>query len=162
MSKEKLYIAYGSNINLEQMAHRCPTAEKVGTAMLSGYELQFKGVATIAKNKETQTPVLAWRLKPQDEKSLDIYEGYPNFYRKETIELEIDGENQEAMVYIMNGDGPLQIPSDGYYTSILRGYEANDMDTEYLNTALEQAIEEKMTMSEDLEEEQGFQMNMGW
>lgn len=24
MSKKQLYIAYGSNINLEQMAYRCP------------------------------------------------------------------------------------------------------------------------------------------
>ena len=40
--KEKLYIAYGSNINLEQMAHRCPSSKVVGTAMLQGYELQFK------------------------------------------------------------------------------------------------------------------------
>ena len=30
-SKSKLYIAYGSNLNLEQMKRRCPTAEVVGT-----------------------------------------------------------------------------------------------------------------------------------
>ena len=27
MSKNTLYIAYGSNINLQQMAQRCPTAK---------------------------------------------------------------------------------------------------------------------------------------
>ena len=28
--KSTLYIAYGSNLNLPQMANRCPTAEVVG------------------------------------------------------------------------------------------------------------------------------------
>ena len=52
---EQLYFAYGSNINLEQMAWRCPGAEVFGPAVLEGYELLFRGnsrrgsgVATIA------------------------------------------------------------------------------------------------------------------
>ena len=32
MSKKQLYIAYGSNINLEQMAYRCPHSKVLGTA----------------------------------------------------------------------------------------------------------------------------------
>ena len=39
---KKLYAAYGSNINLEQMAYRCPHSTVAGTAMLKGYELQFR------------------------------------------------------------------------------------------------------------------------
>ena len=46
MSK-KLYIAYGSNINLEQMAHRCPNSKVVSKEMMQCYELEFRGVATI-------------------------------------------------------------------------------------------------------------------
>ena len=38
-----MYIAYGSNLNKEQMARRCPTARYVGTGMVEGYELKFKG-----------------------------------------------------------------------------------------------------------------------
>ena len=40
---KKLYIAYGSNMDEEQMAFRCPTATLVGTAIVEGYELMFKG-----------------------------------------------------------------------------------------------------------------------
>ena len=47
MNKKILYAAYGSNINLEQMAYRCPNSKVAGTAMLKGYELEFRGVATI-------------------------------------------------------------------------------------------------------------------
>ncbi len=51
---EKLYFAYGSNINLEQMEYRCPAAKAVGPVILENYELLFRGntrgngVATIA------------------------------------------------------------------------------------------------------------------
>ena len=31
-STHKLYIAYGSNLNLSQMKHRCPTARVIGTS----------------------------------------------------------------------------------------------------------------------------------
>ena len=40
MSKKQLYIAYGSNINLEQMTYRCPHSKVVGTAEIKDYELE--------------------------------------------------------------------------------------------------------------------------
>ena len=39
----KLYFAYGSNINLQQMEQRCPAARPVGPVILDGYELRFRG-----------------------------------------------------------------------------------------------------------------------
>lgn len=46
---DKLYFAYGSNINLEQMDYRCPDATVVGPVVLENYELLFRrgGFATI-------------------------------------------------------------------------------------------------------------------
>ena len=38
-----LYFAYGSNINLNQMAVRCPDAKVVEPAVLENYELLFRG-----------------------------------------------------------------------------------------------------------------------
>ena len=49
----KLYVAYGSNLNLEQMARRCPTAKVVGIGVLKDYQLTFRRVAT-KKNKRVQ------------------------------------------------------------------------------------------------------------
>lgn len=40
---KKYYLAYGSNLNIRQMALRCPTAKPVGTAVIEDYELLFKG-----------------------------------------------------------------------------------------------------------------------
>jgi gamma-glutamylcyclotransferase (GGCT)/AIG2-like uncharacterized protein YtfP len=159
MSRKTLYIAYGSNINLQQMAFRCPTAKPVQTAMLKGFELQFKGVATIAPKENSQVPVLLWTLTPQDERNLDKYEGYPNFYRKEVYEITLNGKSYEAMVYIMNGDSALSEPSEQYYNAIEKGYLDNGLDTKYLEQALENAVLELInTQAYDYEIDEGFQM----
>lgn len=56
MSKKQLYIAYGSNINLEQMAYRCPHSKVVGTSEIKDFELEFRGVATIVRKKMQAFP----------------------------------------------------------------------------------------------------------
>ena len=48
MKNKKYYIAYGSNLSVEQMAYRCPDAKIAGQAVLAGWELLFRGCATIA------------------------------------------------------------------------------------------------------------------
>ena len=51
MSKKE-YFAYGSNLNFEQMAYRCPEATAVGIAKLDGYELAFRrGYLTICPKR---------------------------------------------------------------------------------------------------------------
>ncbi len=41
--KETYYFAYGSNMNLDQMAYRCPAASVVENVKLEGYRLTFCG-----------------------------------------------------------------------------------------------------------------------
>lgn len=43
---KRYYLAYGSNLNVRQMAWRYPTAKAVGTAIIKDYELLFKGSKT--------------------------------------------------------------------------------------------------------------------
>ncbi len=40
---KKLYIAYGSNMNMQQMAMRCPKATPLGKYILEDYKLEFRG-----------------------------------------------------------------------------------------------------------------------
>ena len=69
--EERLYIAYGSNLNLTQMECRCPGASVVGTGEVKGYELLFRGVATIEPRENASVPVLLWKISPRNEKALD-------------------------------------------------------------------------------------------
>ena len=71
LTVKRYYIAYGSNINTTQMAHRCPTAVVEGTSTVPGYELVFKGsrsyaVATIEKKEGASVPVLVWSIKASE------------------------------------------------------------------------------------------------
>lgn len=91
MAEGKLYFAYGSNINLDQMAQRCPDAQVVGPVTLENYELLFRGnlrgagVATIAPREGSTVHGLLWNITPECERSLDYYEGYPHLYGKEPV-----------------------------------------------------------------------------
>lgn len=154
-SKTKLYMAYGSNLNIDQMAHRCPTAKVMTSGRLRDHQLLFRGcrghaVATIEPFDGGTVPVLIWKITPEDEAALDIYEGFPNLYRKEMVILRLDcGKAFEAMTYIMNisdPDGrirPLGKPGKYYFNVILEAYqhlttelECDEFDTNILHRAV--------------------------
>ena len=140
LTKPMLYVAYGSNINLTQMAFRCPHSKVVGTAMVKGWELEFRGVATIVPKPDTEVPVLLWELDPRDISALNRYEGFPHLYRQQEIEVETENGTAKGMVYLMNR-GQISPPSQGYLQTIWDGYKANGMDTSYLLEAAARAYD---------------------
>lgn len=146
MNYETLCIAYGSNLNLPQMASRCPTAKVIGASEIKDYELLFRGgrgrsVATVEPLKGAKVPVLVWSLQERDLQALDHYEGYPHLYRKEILDLELERGTLSAMVYVMNEVRPYGSPSDYYLTAIMEGYRAAGFDTDLLERAVERAIQ---------------------
>ena len=161
MKYKRIYLAYGSNINLEQMARRCPTAKVLESKMLRGHELEFRGVATIVPKKGAEIPVLIWEIGERDEIALDRYEGFPSLYRKEIFEMEVDGKVRECMAYVMNR-GEIAPPSQQYYRTIQNGYRVNGMDERYLERALTQAMteQEERIRQEELDEEEDFVMGL--
>lgn len=166
MKPETLYIAYGSNLNLPQMAFRCPTAKVVGASEIKDYELLFRGgrknsVATVEPLKGSSVPVLLWKLKERDLQALDRYEGFPLFYRKEILPVELKGKTIPAMVYIMNDGHPFGSPSDYYLGTIMEGYQSAGFDTEFLEQAMEKSIRLAKEQQER-EPEQGTLFDMKW
>ena len=155
MSKKQLYIAYGSNINLEQMAFRCPHSKVVGTSEIKDFELEFRGVATIVPKKEETVPILIWELDDRDLPTLNKYEGYPSFYRQEKLPFEMGGKSYEGMAYLMNR-GTISPPSQRYYNTILQGYRENGLDESYLQTALENSLQQEQLMDEEFDKDFDF------
>ena len=149
----KLYLAYGSNLNLKQMANRCPTAKVVGASQINDHRLLFRGahagaVATIEPFKGGNVPVLVWEITPVDEAALDRYEGWPFLYRKETIKVKLGGKTVKAMVYIMNDGRPLGQPSCYYYSTILEGYKSAGFDVEILRKETTDSVESEEVANE--------------
>ena len=149
---EKLYFAYGSNINLEQMAYRCPDAHVVRPVILENYELLFRGntrgngVATIAPREGSKVHGLLWRITPACEQSLDFYEGYPRLYEKEQVTVRDDrGRQLTVMAYVMTGGerwmSPM-MPSAFYYRGIQDGYRQNGLPLSKLKQAWQHCAKE--------------------
>ena len=146
--KTKLYGAYGSNMSLDQMAHRCPNARVIGTGMLENYKLTFrgkyKGVANVEPCKGKSVPIVLWEMTEDCEAALDVYEGFPSFYIKKQVEITVDGKPQKAMIYVMTEEytNLAAKPTEYYYNVIARGYEANGINLEPLQIAYSECLQE--------------------
>ena len=153
-----MYFAYGSNINLDQMAYRCPAAQVVGPVVLEGYELLFRGnasgngVATIKPKEGQQVHGLLWRITPGCERSLDLYEGYPHLYRKENLSVTMDGGERDIMAYVMTGEREYGVPARSYYETIARGYADAGFDIGVLNEAVQESVRRMLDEMEPEEE----------
>ena len=146
--KKRYYIAYGSNLNIEQMRRRCPQARIIGTAEIKDYELLFKGsltgsYLTIEKSMGSRVPVAVWETTDADETALDRYEGFPTFYYKAEMELDIKGirtgriRHRNCYVYIMHEERKIGVPSYYYVDTCLEGYRAFGFDESFLRRAVE-------------------------
>lgn len=148
--KHNYYIAYGSNLNVQQMARRCPTATPVGTGVLEGWRLEFRGSGsgaylTIVPFEGGRVPVGIWRISEADEKALDRYEGFPHFYQKYKIKVEMEDlwsprlRSVTALVYIMREDAAPGVPEPFYVRICREGCSDFGLDEAELYAALNRA-----------------------
>ncbi len=142
--EKRFYIAYGSNLHIQQMKQRCPEAELYDTGVIPDYELQFKGTstgafATIAPRKGAAVPVAVWKISERDEKYLDRYEGFPHHYLKDDIDVKMKNGVLRGMVYRMPRECQFGIPSPRYYRVVRQGYEDCGFDINILDRAVDES-----------------------
>lgn len=144
---QKYYVAYGSNMSISQMKHRCPNAIPIGTATLKDWALVFRYHATIEPQPGSIVPVVVWEISDSDEQNLDYYEGYPNYYKKQYISVEVNElkspytHKVRAMVYIMvDGVSKVAPPSDVYLDGIEAAYKHFGFAKSVLRNAVEDSI----------------------
>jgi len=133
------YIAYGSNMNLGQMAFRCPGAKVVGVGHIKDFRLEFYLHATIEHRKGESVPVVVWEINDNHLKTLDFYEGFPSYYIKRNMKVDMpNGKKIKGMVYLMNNfrDYP---PTNDYVEGIKEAYRTFNLEDEIPN--IDKAIE---------------------
>ena len=148
----RYYLAYGSNLNVDQMRWRCPSAHKEGVAILKDWQLLFRGsktgaYLTIAPCEGAEVPVGVWSIIGADEAALDRYEGFPDFYYKKTLPVQMTDlagkhVNIDGLVYIMHEDRPLGVPSRSYVDICADGYEDFGFDLKPLVDAVAASVKE--------------------
>lgn len=87
-------------------------------------------------------PVLLWRVTAEDEKSLDRYEGFPDFYYKRQIQAVTvnaagrDCGRTRGMAYVMHEERRFGLPQGWYAALLERAYENFGFEKEILREAL--------------------------
>ncbi len=131
------YFAYGSNMNLQQMASRCPGAPALGIARLPKHRVAFVndaagftgGVATVVPDPISDVWGVLWDIDPSHLAALDEWEGYPTAYRRDPLTV-LTPDPVQALIYIANLAIPQQ-PDPEHLQGILDGATGNGLPVEY-------------------------------
>ena len=150
---KKIYLAYGSNLNLLSMEYRCKKAVPIGSSVLKNYRLVYKGSAdgyaylTIEPAKEFYVPIGIFNISFFDEFRLNKYEGYPKLYYKEYLPINVNDKEEKGLIYIMNNNFTYHLPSDNYIDTCMIGYEHFGFNKEVLDDAYEYTKRKILTNS---------------
>ena len=129
------YFAYGSNLNHYQMKRRCKDSIFLKKINLKDFKLTFRSkyrAADIEPKKNSLVPGALFEISKNDEKKLDIYEDYPNLYKKYYFYY----YGKKVMTYTMVIKSPFMFPTERYLNIIKKGYTNCELDSKYLNKAL--------------------------
>jgi hypothetical protein len=135
----KLYLAYGANTNVANMASRCPEAKYVGNVSIPNHRLVFRGVADVTPSKGNTVLCALWVISPKDEQALDGFEGFPNLYVKRYMTVRLQGKRHRVMFYVMRARSYEAEPSEKYEATLRTGYEQCGMSTEQIDRAIAHA-----------------------
>ena len=130
-----LYFAYGSNLNHFQMKRRCKDSIFLKKINLKSYKLTFRSkyrAADIEQKKNSIVPGGLFEISKSDEKKLDIYEDFPNLYKK----FYFYHYGKKVMTYTMVNKTPFRFPTERYLRVVEQGYKDCRLDKSLLKKAL--------------------------
>ncbi len=104
------------------MRRRCPDARGAGPAQLEGWRLAFRGVADIERAAGRRVHGALWSLSDRDLANLDRYEGAPDHYRRELVEITTPDGPCLAITYVMTDRSYLGLPSPLYVERMATGF----------------------------------------
>jgi len=130
-----LYFAYGSNLNHFQMKRRCKDSIFIKKINLKNFNLTFRSkyrAADIEPKKNSYVPGAIFEISKSDEKKLDVYEDYPNLYRKYYFTY----YGKKIMTYTMTKKTLFTFPTERYLNIVKRGYKDCNLDLKILKKGL--------------------------
>jgi hypothetical protein len=104
-----LYFAYGANMDVGEMARRCPRSRPIGLARFMRHRLAImrEGWLTATHDSSATTHGVLWNLAFADIAALDRFEGVAGgLYFKATQPVLAAGGPKRALVYFGANAGP--------------------------------------------------------
>ncbi|MCP4003570.1 MAG: gamma-glutamylcyclotransferase [bacterium] len=132
-----LYFAYGSNLDADQMAERCPRSRPLFPARLDDYRLGFThysrrwsgAAADIVEHPGAQVWGMAYELTPTD---LDLLDHYEAGYDRITLDIfSADATAHDAISYTVRAKLDSLEPSEIYLNKMLNWSERWNFPEEY-------------------------------
>jgi gamma-glutamylcyclotransferase (GGCT)/AIG2-like uncharacterized protein YtfP len=117
------------------MKKRCKNSIFLKRINLKNFRLTFRSkykAADIEKKKNSIVPGGLYEISKSDEKKLDIYEDFPNLYKKYYFYY----YKKKVMTYIMPDKTSFRFPTTRYLNVIKKGYKDCMLDKKYLKKAL--------------------------
>ena len=129
------YFAYGSNLNHFQMKGGCKDSTFLKKINLNNFKLTFRSkyrAADIESKKNSIVPGALFEISKSDEKKLDVYEDYPDLYKKYYFTY----YGKKVMTYTMTKTTLFAYPTERYLNVVKRGYKDCNLDNHILKKAL--------------------------
>ena len=130
-----LYFAYGSNLNHFQMKRRCKDSVFLKKINLSNFKLTFRSkyrAADIEPKKNSIVSGALFEISKSDEKKLDIYEDFPNLYKKYYFYY----YRNKVMTYTMVKKSQFRFPTERYLNVVKNGYKDCKLNLKFLKQGL--------------------------
>ena len=143
MTQRILYFAYGSNMALERLRSRVPSAERICCGFLSGHRLKFhkrgrtdgsgKCDAEHTGNPSDKVHGVLYSIRNDELPLLDKVEGHGYGYERRIVKVTSGTyEVLDAETYIATDIDPRLRPFDWYKEHVLRGARAADLPADYI------------------------------
>jgi gamma-glutamylcyclotransferase (GGCT)/AIG2-like uncharacterized protein YtfP len=130
-----LHFAYGSNMSRALMQARCPRAEAIGTATLSGWRFVInpEGFGSVAPHPGERVYGVLWRLSARDLAAINAYESVDSgLYVRRHLSVRCGATQATALVYIARrrGEG---LPRPGYIPLVVEAAREWQLPEAYIH-----------------------------
>lgn len=150
MAEPIFYFAYGSNMAIERLRPRVPSAELRGVAVLLAHELKFhkrskrdgsaKCDVFYTGKEDDKVFGALYVVAEEDVAKLDRFEGLGQGYNRRSVTVvTIDGLTFRAQTYVATDVDPTLQPFDWYKEHVLRGARSIGLPAEYV-TRIERVV----------------------
>ncbi len=145
MNGRAFYFAYGSNMAVERLRARVPSAVLLGRALVVGHALRFDKPGSMdgtakcdaACTGDAADRVLGalYALPAGELVVLDRFEGRGHGYERKTVDVVTEnGETVRAEIYVATAADCRLRPLDWYKEHVLRGARALQLPGDYIAT----------------------------
>lgn len=142
----RIYFAYGSDMNTEQLKLRVFRYEVLGVAVLEGFKLDFHGhtfvwdsaLETVSGEEGEQVWGVVYKLSSSDGQQLDSYmdvrlDGTGPYFHYPAAVTDTFGNRHYVYLYRKNMLGAVLPPSKEYMNLIVEGAKQHGLPEGYVN-----------------------------